>query len=237
MDYRYGNEERLLREVVRLDDNGDGEVDRINTYEFAYRSDGRLRREEWIFDVDADGNPNSRRTFDYRYNSDDQLFRVEMTLDNDDDGTAEAREVTDYLYNNRGQLRETAIATFDSNDDRQSLLTIVRQYGRRGELVNWYREGEGITGTTNTPIRLSWRYREIDDGLRYLIHHYRYRQPAFVEQGTAEINFPCVDYRFAEGGPRCAISWPQEWKLRWEATWKAPGINLGGPVVVRPDRF
>ncbi|WP_231759437.1 hypothetical protein [Microbulbifer elongatus] len=232
--YRYGSNERLLRETVRLDDNGDGQVDRINTYEFFYRSDGRLYRQEWTFDVDADGNPNSRRTFEYRYNSSDLLFRVEMTLDNDDDGIAEAREVTDYLYNDRGQLRETTIETFNGADERQGLLSIVRRYGRRGELVDWYREGEGVTGTTNTPIRLGWRYREIDDGLRYLVHHFRYRQPAFVEQGITDINFPCVDYRFAEGGPRCAISWPLQWKLEWEVFWKAPGINQGAPVVIRP---
>ncbi|WP_406828878.1 hypothetical protein [Microbulbifer sp. ARAS458-1] len=232
--YRYGSNERLLREIVRLDDNGDGQVDRINTYEFFYRSDGRLYRQEWTFDVDADGNPNSRRTFEYRYNSSDLLFRVEMTLDNDDDGIAEAREVTDYLYNDRGQLRETTIETFNGADERQGLLSIARRYGRRGELVDWYREGVGVTGTTNTPIRLDWRYRELDDGLRYLVHHYRYRQPAFVETGTTDINFPCVDYRFAEGGPRCALSWPLQWKLEWEVFWKAPGINQGGPVVIRP---
>ena len=234
VEYRYGTEERLFRETVNLDDNGDGVVDRINTYEFSYRSDGRVRSEDWAFDVDADGNVDSRRTLDYRYNSSDLLTRVELILDNDDDGRPEAREVTEYLYNSRGQLRETTIATFNGSDEQQGLLTTLRLYGRRGELVDWYREGEGVTGTTNTPIRLTWRYREIDDGLRYLIYHYGYRQPAFVEVGTTDINFPCVDYRFAEGGPRCAISWPLEWKLMWDATWKAPGINLGGPVVVRP---
>ncbi|MBY6212991.1 hypothetical protein KUV95_15675 [Microbulbifer agarilyticus] len=232
--YVYGAGARLLRETVRFDDNDDGQVDRINTYEFLYESSGRLREESWAFDLDADGVVESRRTFTYRYSTDDLLLRVEMDLDNDDNGFPEATTVTNYRYNTRGQLRETEIATFNGNDEQQSLLTTTRIYGARGQLVDWYREGEGFTGVTNTPTRLRFRYREIDNGLRYLIDHYRYRQPQFTEVGNPAINVPCIDYRFAEGEVRCGLSWPMQWKLFWEETWKAPGINRGGPVVIRP---
>lgn len=234
VDYRYSSSGLLLRTIQRIDDNGDGVVDRENTFEFIYLSDGRLRRQTWEFDVNADGAADSRRTFEYRYRREGELIQEEMTLDNNADGTVEAREVTDYLYNSRGQLRETEIAVYNGSDDLQSLLTIEREYGRNGQLLSWYREGEGRTGTTNTPIRLRWRYLEIDDGLRYLIDHFRYRQPGYAELGVTDLNQPCEDYRFAESGPVCALSWPMRWQLLWSEAWLAPGVNLGGPVVVRP---
>ncbi|WP_143735668.1 hypothetical protein [Microbulbifer mangrovi] len=232
--YRYGGKDRLLRETQRIDDNGDGVVDRENTFEYAYLSDGRLRRQIWEYDVNADGVVNTRRTFEYRYLSSGELIEEEMTLDNNADGIAEAREVTEYRYNSRGQLRQTEIAVYNGADDLQSLLTISREYGSHGQLLSWYREGEGFTGTTNTPIRLRWRYLEIADGLRYLIDHYRYREPAYSEIGVTDLNEPCEEYRFAEDGPVCALSWPMRWQLLWAETWLAPGLNLGGPVVVRP---
>lgn len=232
--YRYSASARLLREILRFDDNGDGEVDRENTYEFAYLSSGLLREQVWSFDVDADGRIDSRRTFTYRYRSDELLTQVKMELDSDADGTTNASEVTDYRYNSRGQLRETVVTTFNSAGDRQSLLTFTRVYGSSGQLLDWYREGEGFTGTTNTLLHLRWQYLPLDDGLRYLIDHYRYRQPAYTEIGITDVYLPCINYRFAEAGTLCAASWPLEWKFRWAEVWKAPGVNLGGPVVIRP---
>ncbi|WP_158681559.1 hypothetical protein [Microbulbifer pacificus] len=234
VDYRYSASGRLLREVQRIDDDGDGRVDSENTYEFAYLSSGRLREQVWSFDVDADGRMESRRTFTYRYNSGDLLTQIKMELDSDANGAVDVSEVTDYSYNSRGQLRETAIATFNSAGERQSLLTVTRVYGSSGQLLDWYREGEGYTGTTNTLLHLHWQYLPLDDGLRYLIDHYRYRQPAYTEVGITDIYLPCINYRFAEGGTLCAVSWPLEWKFHWRERWKAPGVNLGGPVVIRP---
>ncbi|WP_153039255.1 hypothetical protein [Microbulbifer sp. Q7] len=237
--FRYSSAGRLLREVQRIDDNGDGVVDRINTYEYLYLSSGQLREESWEFDIDADGTPESRRTFTYRYTSDDWLFSEEMRFDSDADGTPEAREQVEYRYNSRGQLRETEISTYNGVDDLQSRLKTLRAYGANGQLVSWYREGEGRTGTSNTPIRIRWDYLTFDDGLRYLVDHYRYRQPAYTEPGlpefaTPELALPCENYRFAESGTLCALSWPQRWQLLWAETWKAPGVNLSGPIVVRP---
>ena len=232
--FRYSSGERLLREIQRIDDNGDGVVDRENTYEYIYLSNGRLREQTWEYDVDADGNVESRRTFTYRYTSDDRLFSEEMTLDNDADGTPEAREQIEYRYNSRGQLRETEITTYNGSDDLQSRLVFVRTYGANGQLASWFREGEGRTGTTNTPIRIRWNYLPFDDGLRYLIDHYRYRQPAYTEIGTTDLNQPCENYRFAEAGTVCAVTWPMRWKFWWSEVWKAPGVNQAGPVVVRP---
>lgn len=232
--YRYSAAARLLREIQRIDDNGDGVVDRENTYDFVYLSSGLLREQTWSFDTDADGRVESRRIFTYRYNSDALLTQVKMELDNDADGSIEASEVTDYRYNSRGQLRETVVATFNDAGDRQSLLTFTRVYGARGELLDWYRVGEGFTGTTNTLLHLRWQYLQIDDGLRYLIDHYSYRQPAYTEIGITDVYLPCINYRFAEAGTLCAVSWPLEWKFHWAEVWKAPGVNLGGPVVIRP---
>ncbi|TLM77196.1 hypothetical protein ACONUD_12025 [Microbulbifer harenosus] len=232
--YRYSASGRLLKEILRFDDNGDGEMDRENTYEFVYLSSGLLREQTWSFDANADGRIDSRRTFTYRYRSDALLTQVKMELDSDASGTTNASEVTDYLYNSRGQLRETVVATFNSAGERQSLLTVTRVYGANGQLLDWYREGEGFTGTTNTLLHLRWQYLPLDDGLRYLVDHYGYRQPAYTEIGITDVYLPCINYRFAEGGTLCARSWPLEWKFRWAEVWKAPGVNLGGPVVIRP---
>ncbi|WP_160154610.1 hypothetical protein [Microbulbifer sp. ALW1] len=232
--YRYSSSERLLRQTLRFDDNGDDIVDRENIYQFAYLSNGQLREEVWESDVNLDGTADFRRTFEYRYNSDDNLIRVEMSLDENGDDILEGRSLTEYRYNTRGQLRETEITTFNGNDEQQSVITITRVYGSRGQLENWYREGEGLTGISNTPLRLRWRYLEIDDGLRYLIDHFRYRQPMYTEVGTLDLNLPCWNYRFAEDGTLCALSWPQQWQLYWDEFWKAPGVNLGGPTVIRP---
>ncbi|WP_299596652.1 hypothetical protein [uncultured Microbulbifer sp.] len=234
VDFRYSSGERLLREIQQIDDNGDGVVDRENTYSYIYLSSGKLREQTWEFDVNADGNVDSRRTFTYRYTSDDNLFSEEMTLDNNADGTPEARQLAEYLYNSRGQLRESEITTYNGSDTLQSRITVVRTYASSGQLASWYREGEGRTGITNTPIRIRWHYLPFDDGLRYLIDHYRYRQPAYAEIGTIDLNVPCENYRFAEEGTVCVLSWPMRWKLLWGETWKAPGANLGGPVVIRP---
>lgn len=232
--YRYSNGERLLREVQRIDENDDGVVEQENTVEYFYLSNGLLREQVWEFDLDANGTVETRRTFKYRYSSGDNLLRMEMILDKDANGFAESRVLAEYRYNSRGQLRETEITTFGGDDVPQSLLITRRVYGSHGELLDWYREGEGYTGTTNTPIRLRWRYLEFDDGLRYLIDHFRYRQPAYAEVGTTNLYMPCLNYRFSESGTICAVDWPAQWKLLWGGVWKAPGVNLGGPVVVRP---
>ncbi|WP_226701912.1 hypothetical protein [Microbulbifer elongatus] len=234
VEFRYGSGERLFREIQRIDDNGDGVVDRENTYEYVYLTNGKLREQTWEFDVDADGTVESRRTFTYRYTNDNNLFSEEMTLDNDADGTPEAREQIEYRYNSRGQLREVEIATYNGSDDLQSRLFFERTYGVDGQLTSWFREGEGRTGTTNTPVRIRWQYLPFDDGLRYLIDHYRYRHPAYTEIGITDLTQPCENYRFAEAGTVCALSWPMRWRLLWGEVWKAPGVNLGGPVVVRP---
>ncbi|WGL18339.1 hypothetical protein PVT68_08595 [Microbulbifer bruguierae] len=224
IDFRHDSRERLIRETQRIDDNGDGVVDRENTYRFTYLSNDLLREQVWEFDVDADGTPDVRRRFEYRYNSHENLLRREMQLDTDADGRPEAREVVEYRYTSNQQLRETEITTYNSSDEVQGVLTFTRTYGRDGELRDWYREGEGATGIVNTPIRLRWQYADMKDGLRYLIEHFRFRQPAYPQEGVSDLNQPCLEYRFAAENTVCAAEFwdtqiwfenPRYWGLPW----------------------
>ena len=172
--FQYDSQDRLSRETRRLDDNGDGIVESEVVIRFRYNSDDRVLEQERQTDDGVDGILDSQWIIRFEYDSDDRLARVTIEDDSNGDALVDRTYVTDFEYNDVGLLllRETV----RRNDVGVVESTFVdrRRYGDSGELVTRFTGTEGRTGTFVEPVRQRWEYRTIDDGLRYLIQHFRF---------------------------------------------------------------
>ncbi|MFV8784309.1 hypothetical protein ACNKU7_17965 [Microbulbifer sp. SA54] len=199
--YEYDSRQRLVREVRNTDDNADGIDDSELTIRRSYNTDDLLVEESSARDQFANGTVEQREVADFRYDSDDFLVRVEIEYDDNGDGRAERTDVSEYSYNERGQLLRLDSVLRNAAGTLQRAFTDRRTYGDSGELLTRFTDIDGPSGIGSEPIRQRWTYREIDDGLRFLIDFYRNQSSA-----PADVGAPCATLQYIEQTLVCVPS-------------------------------
>ncbi|WP_078085139.1 hypothetical protein [Microbulbifer mangrovi] len=184
--YQYDSNDRLIREEQRTDGQGDGVVDSAFITRKRYDNRGLLIEETRESDRYADGSVESRQSIFYSYDASGNRTRQEMRFDGDVDGNPEQTSITEYSYNSYGQLLLTQNRTFFSDGTTDREHSDRRTYGDFGEMLSRRTESSGSSYIlADTPVVQRWSYQQIDNGLRYLIDHYRQMgAPASLSTGT-----------------------------------------------------
>ncbi|WP_226666743.1 hypothetical protein [Microbulbifer aggregans] len=189
--YEYDNKQRLAREVQSSDDNADGVVDSELIIRRTYNNRDLLVKETWERDKFADGSVESRQEFDFRYDDEDLLERLEIQYDDNGDENADSTDISEYSYNERGQLLRLESVLRNASGAVQRSFLERRTYGDFAEPLTRLTDTDGSSEVSNTPVMQRWVYREIDDGLRFLIDFYRTESVAVVDAGV-----PCATLQY-----------------------------------------
>lgn len=197
--YEYDSKQRLVREIQSSDDNADGVVDSELIIRRTYDNRDLLVKEIRERDTYADGNVESRQETDFRYDDEDLLERMEISYDDNGDENTDRTDISDYRYNDRGQLLRLESVLRNAAGTVQRSFLDRRTYGDFAEPLTRLTDTDGSSNDSNIPVMQRWKYREIDDGLRFLINFYRTESVALVDAGA-----PCATLQYVGDALVCA---------------------------------
>lgn len=125
--------------VAKNDEDNDGYLDAIHSYEATYEGSGQITESSWECDHNFDGTIDNREL--YTYNDDERIEQKYFFFDDNDDYQIDTTESEDYSYDPEGHLAQKVINTDNGQDGEiDTTTTYTYSYDADGNRIEKTKE-------------------------------------------------------------------------------------------------